>query len=86
MADQEVYNPLGNNGKGDFDLVSTGGGSGSDPFITDGSVGITNIRFQSSGAGLIYDMTVDDSGAVVTSLVNMTSGSPYGLLLALTKP
>jgi hypothetical protein len=37
-------------------------------FITIGTLGITNIRWETAG-GLVYDMTIDETGHVVTTLV-----------------
>lgn len=63
---------------GELDLVT------SDPFITDGHDGITTIRMQSTPGGIIYDVTVDDTGHLVTTIAAGEAGSPIGLLLALT--
>lgn len=57
-------------------------------FITFGTNGITTIRWQSIVDASLWDMTIDDSGRVVTTsvIVSSTLGTPYGLLLALTQP
>lgn len=62
--------------------------SDADPFITDGTNGISTIRMESSG-GYVYDFTITDGGAWQWVLVSSpgvggTTGSPMGLLLALT--
>lgn len=70
--------------KGDLQIKDTGS---SDSFITDGANGITNIRWQSTPGGVLYDMTVDDTGHVVTTASGAgTTGRSMGLLLALTYP
>jgi hypothetical protein len=51
-------------------------GSASDPFITDGTTGITKIRFQSTPGAKLYDLTIDDTGHVVTTLVNLANVIP----------
>lgn len=71
------FNPI----TGQLDLVNTS--SGSDPFITDGASGITKIRWQSAPGAILYDMTINDIGTVITTAVPASS-SPIGLLLALT--
>lgn len=58
------FNPI----TGDLDLDS------SDPFITDGIDGITSIRWHASD-GSLWDMTIDASGAVVTTRVGNTAGT-----------
>lgn len=66
--------------------ITRGGGqlAGSIPFITNGSNGVTSIRWQSTPSGNLFNMTLDDTGAVVTTAIR--TGSPIGLLLALTYP
>lgn len=55
---------------GQLDLVDNAG-----RFITEGTNGVTTIRWQTSG-GFYYDMTVDDTGHVVTTQVFLTSIVP----------
>lgn len=45
-------------------------------FITVGTSGITTIRWQTTG-GYVYDMTVTDAGAVLTTLVSSPSSTYY---------
>lgn len=71
-------NPL----TGKLDLVNTP----RSPFITYGDDGILTIRFQSTVDDSVWDMTIDETGAVVTTLVPVVQeGTPVGLLLALTR-
>lgn len=47
-------------------------------FITEGVNGITTIRWQTAG-GLLYDMTIDEDGRVVTTLYTpATGGNVFG--------
>lgn len=60
--------------------------SDANPFITIGTSGIFTIRMQTSG-GYVYDMSVDNTGAWVATLVSSPGsnvGQSIGLLLALT--
>lgn len=54
----------------------------SDPFITDGADGITNIRMKASDNSL-WDFTVDATGAWVSTAVSGATGGSdtFGLLL-----
>lgn len=45
-------------------------------FITNGASGILTIRMQTSG-GYVYDMSVDDTGAWVATLVSSPGTSNY---------
>lgn len=56
------------------------GGTGSDPFITDGANGVTKIRWQSTPGAVLYDMTIDDTGHVVTTAI--TSAKTWNDLAA----
>lgn len=59
------FNPI----TSDLDLDSTG-----DPFITDGANGVVTIRWQSTPGGNLFDMTLDDTGHVVTTAVVVSAG------------
>lgn len=56
------FNPV----TGNLDLVTTDTLS---PFITVGTTGITTIRWASTPSGNLFDMTIDDTGHVVTTAV-----------------
>lgn len=64
MAYKEVFNPIGGIGKGGFDYVGD-----EDTFVTSGADGVTTIRWRSTPGGILYDMTINDSGNVVTTVV-----------------
>lgn len=82
MAYTEVFNPLsGEHSKGGFDYVGT-----ADPFITAGANGVKTIRWQSTPGGNLFDLTMNDAGALVITPVGSNSGTAMGLLLALTYP
>jgi hypothetical protein len=61
------FNPI----SGEFDLVDV------NPYITNGSAGISNIRMEASDLSL-WDLTVDSTGALVTTNV------PTGVIAAPT--
>lgn len=58
--------------------ITGGGGS---QYITDGTSGITTIRFEDS-TGALWDLTINQYGAVVTTAVVVggtpTTSNPYG--------
>lgn len=68
------FNPL----TSQLDLV---GGGSDNPYITNGTDGIAVIRMESDNH--LWDMTIDDTGAWVSTIV-LETGTPMGLLLALT--
>lgn len=60
--------------------ITGGGGSATNPFITNGTSGVTTIRWQTTG-GYVYDMIVTDAGAVLTTLISSpgsNTGKPIG--------
>lgn len=65
MARTKVLNPFTRK----LDYVDDGG-----PFITVSSTGITTIRWASTPGGVLYDMTLDDTGHVVTTAVAAGGG------------
>lgn len=74
-----VFNPF----IGDFDYV------GQAPFGTLGHPFPATGFYMYDTAGILYLVTIDHAtGALTTAVVSSggTSGSPYGLLLALTQP
>lgn len=75
------YNPFLKN----LDYYETGSSSPS-PYITEGSDGILTIRMESDVDASVWDMTVNEYGAWVSTLVSSgsTVGTPMGLLLSLT--
>lgn len=69
------FNPL----TGNFDYYETGSAN---PYITNGTNGITYFRMESPDDNSLWDAYVNSTGAWVTSPA--LTGSPIGLLLTLT--
>ena len=75
MGQKYGFNPFT---KAGLDLVGD-----ADSFITATTSGVITIRWVTTPGGFLYDMTLDDTGHVVTTLVSSTSGGAdiFGLLL-----
>lgn len=73
----------------DRDLYKDNSGDATNAFITTTTDGVTSIRWHSTPGGILYDMTLDDTGVVVTTAFSTgggSSGMAMGLLLTLTYP
>lgn len=74
-----TFNPI----NGEFDYYETGSAN---PYITEGTDGITYFRMESPDDGSLWDAYIDATGAWVITAAAANSGSPIGLLLTLTYP
>jgi hypothetical protein len=85
MANTEVYNGLGNNGKGDFNLISSGSGGSGDVVgpssATDNAItrfdGTTGKLVQNSSATIADNGTIDTGTGLLTGGTNAAAARNY---------